>query len=202
MLELQNSILRERDPAPRAAARAKRAQDDVRQALRLPETSAWISASPTSRDAGASRGAKRLDSSSRDVSSRIAADAAEGSSAEGKGVSRLLSSVMSEVAGKQGARSKNSSMMVTIGTDGIHGMDGMHVQRGPAKTILQSQLDWELSSFREQVDAIRMSTEELIKDVNRWRPAEQRLPYSSVHEFRAYVLVHIFKSTPCSYFTK
>ena len=196
MLELQNSILRERDPAPRAAARAKRAQDDVRQALRLPETSAWISASPTSRDAGASRGAKRLDSSSRDVSSRIAADAAEGSSAEGKGVSRLLSSVMSEVAGKQGTRTQNSSMMVTIGAD------GMDVQRGPAKTILQSQLDWELSSFREQVDAIRMSTEELIKDVNRWRPAEQRLPYSSVHEFRAYVLVHIFKSTPCSYFTK
>lgn len=195
MLELQNSILRERDPAP-AAARAKRAQDDVRQVLRLPETSAWISASPTSKDAGASRGAKRLDASSRDVSSRIAADAAEGSSAEGKGVSRLLSSVMSEVAGKQGMRTQNSSMMVTIGAD------GMDVQRGPAKTILQSQLDWELSSFREQVDAIRMSTEELIKDVNRWRPADQRLPYSSVHEFRAYVLVHILKSTPCSDFTK
>lgn len=196
MLELQNSILRERDPAPRAAARAKRAQDDVRQALRLPETSAWVSASPTSKDDGASRGAKGLDASSRDVSSRIARNAAEGSSAEGKGVSRLLSSVMSEVAGKQGTRTQNSSMMVTIGAD------GMDVQRGPAKTILQSQLDWEVSSFREQVDAIRMSTEELIKDVNRWRPADQRLPYSSVHEFRAYVLVHIFKSTPCSYFTK
>jgi hypothetical protein len=196
VLELQNSILRERDPASRAAARAKRAQDDVRQALRLPETSAWTSASPTSKDAGASRGAKRLDASSRDISSRIAADAAEGSSAEGKGVSRLLSSVMSEVAGKQGTRTQNSSMMVTIGADGVD------VQRGPAKTILQSQLDWELSSFREQVDAIRMSTEELIKDVNRWRPADHRLPYSSVHEFRAYVLVHIFKSTPCGDFTK
>lgn len=34
-----------------------------------------------------------------------------------------------------------------------------------SSSILQSQLDWELASFRENVNAIRMSTEELIKDV-------------------------------------
>ena len=44
------------------------------------------------------------------------------------------------------------------------------------------------ADFREQVDAIRMSTEELIKDVNRWRQVDKKLPYGSVSEFRAYVL--------------
>ena len=148
MLQLQNAILRERDPAPPrgAAARAKPGKkdankDDVRQALRLPETSAWVSASATS----------KAEAASRDATSRIATDTAEGSSAErvseseSKGLSRLLASVMSEVVGEEGALPQNSSMVVTIGVDGVD------VQRGPMKTILQSQLDWEVSSFREQV---------------------------------------------------
>ena len=46
------------------------------------------------------------------------------------------------------------------------GSDGVGVKRGPINTMLQSQLDWELASFRENVDAIRTSTEELIKDVS------------------------------------
>ena len=33
-----------------------------------------------------------------------------------------------------------------------------------------------------------MSTEQLIKDVNRWRQVDKKLPYGSVSEFRAYVL--------------
>jgi len=41
----------------------------------------------------------------------------------------------------------------------------MDIKKGAMSSILQSELDWELASFRENVDAIRMSTEELIKDV-------------------------------------
>lgn len=46
------------------------------------------------------------------------------------------------------------------------GPDGVGMKRGPLNTILQGQLDSELNSFRENVEAIRISTEELIKDVS------------------------------------
>ena len=165
VLALQNELLRLRDPpASRAAREEKEAFDKMRNALRLPEESAWAPLKTDSAGEGA------VSTSGKD----------EGS--ESKGMARLLSSVMSDVIGRGDGAGRNDSMVISIG------VGGLDVQRGPLSSIMQSQLDLELAEFRENVDAIRTSTEELIKDFNRWQPLDKRLPYSSVSEFRAYVL--------------
>lgn len=58
--------------------------------------------------------------------------------------------------------------MTVLSSLGLGSLGRLNSLLSPRTSILQSQLDWELASFRDNVEAIRMSTEELIKDVRPW----------------------------------
>ena len=108
VLHLQNSILRVRDP-PSDGSVCGSVEDDVRAALRLPETSMWVGskANPREGTMEGKGGDKATDT---------------------QGSSRLLSSVMSDVVGAGDAKRSNKtkeSVVVSIGAQGVD------VQRAP-----------------------------------------------------------------------